>query len=307
MSNEEQAVEMTFGNPSAGPDVDALVAKHFPSEPVAEAVEPAQESPVQADVPAVEPVAEEVAAEVVEEAVIETSSDFLKKVKEESDRRSNQDKLKDKLSGLTKYDGIEDLFKTDPLAAMEKLGFSTNDINNALANKHAGDDVEAPQEVEEVGEESELKKRLDAMDKANEDREFNNMVSELDGNVTKLVVDNDKYELIQQYGYQEEVTNFIIESGQHGQDLTYEKAADMIEAELEKQLFGNYDKMKSTNKYKNKYLSEQTPDVKIDKQPSEKAKPITNTAASQVGSEQTRTFAPDSPEFYADLVKRHGL
>ena len=305
MSNEEQAVEMTFGNPSAGPDVDALVAKHFPSEPVAEAVEPAQESPVQADVPAVEPVAEEVAAEVVvEEAVIETSSDFLKKVKEESDRRSNQDKLKDKLSGLTKYDGIEDLFKTDPLAAMEKLGFSTNDINNALANKHA-DDVEVPQE--EVGEESELKKRLDAMEKAQEEREFENLTTALDADVNKLVADNDKYELIQQYGYQEEVTNFIIEAGQHNQHLTYEKAADMIEAELEKQLFGNYDKMKSTNKYKNKYLSEQTPDVKIDKQPSEKAKPITNTTASQVGSEQTRTFAPDSPEFYADLVKRHGL
>ena len=221
----------------------------------------------------------------------ETSSDFLARIKGEKNRQTKQQELQSKVDGYSDVDKAKDLFKTNPKEAMRLMGW---DMDAAVATEV---DIEPPaQEDLNTKEIAELKKERD--NEKNKEL-YNEMLVELKSE-TK---DNENFELLNSFGNHSEVLELIYMAHNEGQELTYQEAAGLVEAEMEKRFYGAYDKLVGTAKFKNKY----TQPSETRRESSESPINIGNQQSAQAGgAKKPVKFANDREEIDY-LLKQQGL
>jgi len=225
------------------------------------------------------------------------ASKFAALSRKEKLLRDREDQLKRQMDESPLKD-IDRLKKEDPLALLEKLGLSYEDITRHLLNKN---------EVEDTPDfkYSKLEKKVQAMESRREDEEKlrleeqqNKVVTDYkDGLNTFLKSDTEKYEFITATESQDLVFQTISDHyNDTGKILSNEEAAEAVETYLEKKV----ENLSRLNKFKTKYLGEKPQAI-----PSEENKEIkvNGTTLSNDISTMRPTTAPDGLLSKEDAMK----
>ena len=211
------------------------------------------------------------AAESAESTETVSQREQLKSlVKRERELREQESKTAEIQNQITEFNKLKDSAKTNPMALLEHLGLSFDDLLGAQLGIEA-EKPEPPSEMEQLREEIKALKEAKEQEKQAEeqariDTAINNHKSDI---ATLLSTETDKYELINATGEQElvwEVTEQYYEA--HQVILTPAEAAQMVEDHLTE----NYKTvLEKTTKFKPKQEPKAATDI-VESQPSEKPK-----------------------------------
>ena len=247
-----------------------IQAVDTPSNPT-QVIETAQEDEVTA------PGLEAEAVESAESAETVSQREQLKSlVKRERELREQESKTTEIQNQITEFNKLKDSAKTNPMALLEHLGLSFDDLLGAQLGIEA-EKPEPPSEMEQLREEIKALKEAKEQEKQAEeqariDAAINNHKSDI---ATLLSTETDKYELINATGEQElvwEVTEQYYEA--HQVILTPAEAAQMVEDHLTenyKTVLEKTTKFKPQLKNEPKQETEAAADI-VESQPSEKPK-----------------------------------
>lgn len=255
-----------------------LISKHFPGE----------ENSAAPETPAEPPVAAGAAEGEGEPPKQETSSEFINRIKSEKQDRAAKRTETNRINELSPIEEALKYKDTDPRKVLELLGISMESLENQEEAEPADD--RDPRDI-----------RLEKIEKEREQEKNNQLFTQMMGEVKEVTKGKEEYELVNAYDAHNDVLQLIYMAHEEGQQITYEAAAGLIEAELEETIYGGYDKLVKTKKYASKYTAS-----KGERKPSENPVNITNTTASQgAGGEDARFNNVEDENAY--LINKYGL
>lgn len=260
--------------------------------PIAEvATEQAQtESPEVAQAAPTEEVKEEAKAPAPTAEDVKAHERFIAAAKREKALREKERAIKAQSEEVAKLKAAHDRVKSDPLAALEELGLTYEQITNLILEKDLPAKEPSPAEIAQKLVKEELARYQEEMRKAQEQEQLRNYERTV-ASVKSQVADiaskaGEQYELVHSLGASDRVWSHIEETFEKtGKALPLEQAIADVEAELESELKQRILGLKKVSKL-------MAPQAQAKEQRG--ASPtLTNKVSSESGAFQTDSYSSD--------------